>query len=149
MSNDWVLIFKNDENGKSVFGNKNDLLNAARKGYPIRVGWSSKRQNDTTKTVEHIVNGEFLTIANNEELFIQIEPFLAQRPDLTSDTLSMTLVPVKLNWILGTNGIISSINNDLVQDTTIVNPPRPFGYSLSWFVNLPDNLITYKPESME
>lgn len=103
------MIYKNDEKGIPVFGDKEKLISIARNGYPIRVGWFSRRRNDTTKTVEHIVNGDFLTIANGSELFVQTQPFFAQRPGLTSDTLSMSLLPIQSHWILGTNGLISSV----------------------------------------
>ena len=133
---EWTLVFRNDENGKPIFGDKDELISLVRKGYAIKIGWASRRQGDTTKTVEHTVDAEFLTIANGEEVFAQIRPFLAQRPDLTSDTLSMTLMPVQLNWILGTNGIISSANIDISQDSIRTSPPKLFGHGLSWFVKI-------------
>lgn len=130
---DWKLVYRNDKNGKAVFGDKEELISIARKGHPLKIGWASRRRNDTTKSVEHIINAQFITIANGSELFAQVQPFLAQRPDLTSDTLSMTLIPVKSNWVLGTNGTISSINIDLGKDSIRTSPPKPFRYSLSWF----------------
>ncbi|TAI47584.1 hypothetical protein [Flagellimonas allohymeniacidonis] len=134
----WQLIYKNDPNGNAIFGSKSELLAIARKGYPIRVGWASRRKNDTTRSVEHTVNGDFLTIANGKELFVQIQPFYAQRPQLTGDTLSMTLLPIQSNWILSTNGLISNVSRDFNRDTTIAYPPSQFRYSLSWFAKVPD-----------
>lgn len=133
---EWKLVYRNDKNGEPLFGDKNELISLVRKGYAIKIGWASRRQSDTTKTVEHTVDAEFLTIANGDEVFAQIRPFLAQRPDLTSDTLSMTLLPVQLNWVLGTNGIISSITLDFSEDTVRTSPPKLFGYGLSWFVRI-------------
>ena len=133
---EWKLVYRNDSNGNTVFGNKNELISLVRKGYPIKVGWASRRRNDTTKTVEHTVDTEFLTIANGNEVFAQIKPFLAQRPDLTSDTLSMTLLSIQSNWILGTNGLISTVNIDYSKDTVRTSPPKLFGYGLSWFTRI-------------
>ncbi|MCB0490218.1 MAG: hypothetical protein KDC99_17190 [Cyclobacteriaceae bacterium] len=131
----WKLIYKTDKAGVRVSGDKGKLIELVRKGNPVRVGWMSRRPSDTTKSVEHIVDGDFLTIANGKELFVQITPFLAQRPDLTSDTISMTLMPTQLNWVLGTNGIISTINIDYQTDSVSTGSPRLFGYELSWFVD--------------
>ena len=130
----WKLIYRNDKNGEPVYGNKEELIEAIRNGYPIRVGWASRRKSDSTKSVEHVSDVEFITIANTGEVFAQITPFLAQRPDLNSDTLSMTLLPIESSWILGTNGLISSVSKDFQKDTVSTSPPRLFGYGLSWFV---------------
>ncbi len=142
---EWKLIYRTDNEGKSIFGNKDELLAIARKGNPIRVGWASRRKNDTTKSVEHMVNGGFLTIANGKELFVQIDPFFAQRPDLTGDTLSMNLLPTKLHWILGTNGTISSVNINFAKDTTTAQPPKPFRHGLSWYAKVSTDLPANEP----
>lgn len=130
---EWKLVYKNDKDGNRVSGDRDVLLSYVRKGNPIRIGWASRRQSDTTKAVEHMVDAQFLTIANGSHVFAQITPFLAQRPDLTSDTLSMTLLPIESNWILGTNGIISSVSIDHGKDSVWASPPKLFGYELSWF----------------
>lgn len=130
---EWTLQYKNDKDGNKVFGNKDELISYIRKGHPVRIGWASRRRNDTTKTVEHLVDAEFITIANGDEVFAQIKPFLAQRPDLTSDTLSMTLLPVQSNWVLGTNGMINSLNINLSTDSVQTYKPKLFGLGLSWF----------------
>ena len=141
---EWKLVYRNDKNGNTVFGDLNELIYIVRKGYPIKVGWASRRQNDTTKSVEHAIDAQFITIANESEIFAQVQPFLAQRPDLTSDTLSMTLLPIQLNWVLGTNGTISSVNIDLGKDTIRTTPPKLFGYNLSWFAKTP-RVINMEP----
>ena len=135
---EWQLIYQNNDKGEAIKGSKEELIGIVREGYPIRVGWSSKRKSDTTKTVEHIVDGEFLTIANKEEVFAQITPFMAQRPDLTSDTLNMTLLPIQSHWILGTNGTISSVGVNFAKDTVNSYPPSTFRYDISWFARVPN-----------
>jgi len=133
----WKLVYKHDKNGKPVFGEKDKLISIARKGYPIKIGWASRRRSDSTKSVEHIIDAEFFTIANGSEIFAQVKPFLAQRPDLKSDTLSMTLLPIQSNWVLGTNGTISSVNIDFAKDTIRTDFSKLFGYGLSWFAKTP------------
>ncbi|NJB71712.1 hypothetical protein GGR42_002174 [Saonia flava] len=144
-TDEWKLVYKTDRGGNKVFGSKDELISLIRKGYPIKIGWASRRKNDTTKTVEHTVDAQFLTIANGNEVFAQITPFLAQRPNLTSDSLSMTLLPVQSNWVLGTNGSISSVNIDYVKDTVRNSPPKLFGYGLSWFSKTSNPVKKVKP----
>lgn len=132
-SDTWQLIYQTDAQGNITYGSKQDLIDKVRSGQPLRIGWMSRRRSDTTKSVEHHVNAQFSTIANGQEVFAQITPFMAQRPDLTSDTLSMTLMTSQLHWILGTNGTISSTNIDFVKDTAVSNPPSRFRYGLSWY----------------
>ncbi|MET1260695.1 hypothetical protein ABV409_15210 [Flagellimonas sp. DF-77] len=134
---EWRLVYKNDRHGQTLEGDKNALLEAVRQGGPIRVGWASRRQSDTTKSVEHLVDAEFMTIANGKEVFAQITPFLAQRPDLTSDTLSMTLLPSHSYWILGTNGTISSVGHDYIKDTVITRAPSSFRHPIGWYAQVP------------
>lgn len=142
----WQLVYRNDANGQHAYGDKQDLIKAIRKGYPIRVGWASRRAADTTKSVEHISDATFITIANQSEVFVQIEPFLAQRPDLTSDTLSMTPLPIQLSWLLGTNGTISSVDINYTENSSKTNPSRLFGRGTSWFIYGPS---TFTNDSTE
>lgn len=130
---EWKLLYSNNNLGENIYGQKEDLISAIRNGNPIRIAWASRRRSDSTKTVEHVVDGEFLTIANGQEVFAQIKPFMAQRPDLTSDTLSMTLLSNQVYWILGTNGTISSVEKNFKRDTVFVNEPSNFRYKISWF----------------
>lgn len=130
----WKLIFQTNRDGTPKYGSKEELINSIRKGSPIRVGWHSRRRNDTTKSVEHFLDATFITIANGDEVFAQLQPFLAQRPDLTSDTLSMTLIPNQMNWILGTNGTISSVGLNYEKDTATAYDPSPFRYEIGWYV---------------
>lgn len=142
---EWKLEYKNDTNGNKVFGNKEALISYVRKGNPIRIGWASRRRNDSTKTVEHIVDAEFITIANGDEVFAQIKPFLAQRPDLTSDTLSMTLMPSQSHWILSTNGLISTMSINYGKDTVSTSKPKPFRHDISWFTKKSNSSKKAKP----
>ena len=129
----WKLVYKNDTYGKPLSGDKEILLKLVRNGSPIRVGWSSFRKNDPTKGVEHTIDANFLTIANKTEVFAQLKPFYGQRPDLTSDTITFTLVPTKLSWILGTNGTRQSMHIKQGDSIVTSQKPKPFGYDISWY----------------
>ncbi|MEN0048222.1 MAG: hypothetical protein AAF806_14265 [Bacteroidota bacterium] len=132
----WKIIYRNDKDGNTISGNKNDLLNAARRGYPIRIGFGSRRVSDTTKSVEHITDASFLTITNDNELFAQITPIIGQNPNLDQDSLGVVFRE-NLSWtiVVGTTGFSDRLMIDRFQDTVVGH--RNLSTSVSWFVNLP------------
>ena len=133
----WQLVYKNTPNGDAIIGDKTRLMDAIRHGYPIRVGWASRRVNDSIRSVEHLVDAEFLTIANDQEVFAQIQPFMAQRPYLGQDSISIVLLPTQAHWILSTNGLRSSANINFEADTTQVYPAGPVRFAISWYALIP------------
>ena len=68
---EWEIVYKHDENGNLINGDKSLLIEAVRLGYPIRVGFGRRSTNDTLLSIEHIADAEFLTIANGKEGFAQ------------------------------------------------------------------------------
>lgn len=126
----WQLVFQTDKSGMIVHGTKNELIKLVREGYPIRVGWD-----DMGKTsVEHTIAVQFLTIANEKEVFAQLEPFWVQRPNLKSDTLSVVPFGSETNWILSPNGLRSSMMIDKVNDTVVNYKPALLGYPIKRYV---------------
>ena len=59
----WQLVYKNAPNGEALSGDKGQLMDAIRQGYPIRVGWASRRVSDSVRSVEHVVDAEFREVA--------------------------------------------------------------------------------------
>ncbi|MEM8907899.1 MAG: hypothetical protein AAGD05_08645, partial [Bacteroidota bacterium] len=129
---DWKLIYQTDKEANTAFGDKEELIKLVRLGYPIRIGWESRGKT----SVEHTIDARFLTIANETEVFAQLAPFWGQRPDLSSDTLSITHFASETNWILSTNGLRSSMMVDIQKDTTIIYPPSPFKYPIKWYAKI-------------
>ncbi len=143
----WELTYRNDGTGKSLFGNKEDLIDAIRKGYPVRIGFGGRRANDTTKSVEHIVDVHFLTIANSKEVFGQIHPIIGQNPQLEKDTLSITFRE-NIEWtiMVGTNGFSDRLTTDRLNDTVLSHRSRPI--DVSWFVYYSGNDNNIKASPM-
>lgn len=127
---EWKLIYKNDKTGKTIFGAKENLFKAIRKGKEIRIGWGGRR-------VEHFANAKFLTITNGKEAFAQIDPIIGQRPDLDGDTLSINFRE-SFQWaiIVGTNGFSDRLNIDILKDSVVGHRNLPT--EVSWFVESPE-----------
>lgn len=133
-SSGWELVFRNDSKGKVVFGDKEKLIDAVRNGYPVRLGFGDRRPNDTTKSVEHVAEAEFLTITNTQEVFAQLKPIVGQNPDL--DSLKITFRE-NLSWTFmgGTNGFSDRLTRDVINDSIVGHQSRPT--AISWYVNFP------------
>ncbi len=143
----WELVFRNGKNGEALFGSKQRLIEAVRSGYSIRVGWGGRRQSDTTKSVEHVADAQFLTIANAGEVFAQIQPIIGQNPGLEKDTLDIVFRE-NLQWTLmvGTNGFSDRLTTERLQDTIIGHRSLPT--EVSWFVEYPVESISKDPSPL-
>ncbi|TMM55966.1 hypothetical protein FEE95_15090 [Maribacter algarum] len=140
----WELVFRSGKKGETLFGSKAKLIEAVRSGYSVRVGWGGRRQSDTTKSVEHVADAQFLTIANSNEVFAQIQPIIGQNPGLEKDTLDMVFRE-NLQWTLmvGTNGFSDRLTTERLQDTIQGHRSRPT--EVSWFVEYPVKSKTKGP----
>lgn len=140
---EWNMIFKNDADGNTIQGDKSSLIEAARKGYPIRVGFGGRRATDTLKSIEHIVDVGFITIVNGKELYGQIDDIYGQRPNLVSDSIRIDLKHEnKWTIILGTNGEISTLSKYFDPEKSEESKQNNRGSN--WYVKLPASASSYK-----
>ncbi|MDW3650297.1 MAG: hypothetical protein R8P61_24700 [Bacteroidia bacterium] len=109
----WQKVFQNDAEGNAVFGNKAQLMDAVRLGYPIRIGWGSNR-------IEHVADADFLTIFEGEEVFAQIRSIIGQAPRIDGDSLKVRFRSQN-HWtkIAGTNGYSTGMMTDYFKDSLV------------------------------
>ncbi len=144
-SDTWRLVFKNDKEGNTLYGNKSDLIDAVRGGYRVRVGWGGKLRRDTTKTIEHLSEVAFLTILNGKEVFAQLPQVVGQQPVFIEDSLKVQFRE-DTNWtkIVGTNGYSTGRMINVLKDTLM-----QYGIDgktkVSWFVY--DSISTTKDQT--
>ncbi|MEM9719160.1 MAG: hypothetical protein AAGA10_07935 [Bacteroidota bacterium] len=128
----WQKVFQNDADGNVVFGNKSDLVDAVRLGYPIRIGWGSNR-------VEHVADADFLTIFQGEEVFAQIQTIVGQAPRMDGDSLKIRF-RTQNHWtkIAGTNGYATAFMTDYFQDTLVGGGIDRYA-TTTWYVLYPSH----------
>lgn len=133
---EWKLVYRHDNDGNKLSGSKQELRDAVRKGYPIRVGFGGRSRSDTTISVEHVADAKFLTIANGEEVFAQVDPIIGQNPDLEADTVTIQFRD-SLEWciIIGTNGQSDRITTNRLKGKVQGQTSRKM--TASWFALLP------------
>lgn len=132
----WHLIYKNSHDGRSLYGSKTDLIDALRMGSPLRVGFGGRRLQDTTRSMEHIAEARLISITNGEDVFAQVSTNIGQTPDLDADTVTIIHKPQgQFNWIIGTNGTMSSLSVDFIIDSLHQASISHRGFY--WYVNTP------------
>lgn len=138
-ASNWELVYKNNAKGEKIFGDKETLMNAVRRGYPVRIGFGGRRTTDTLKSIEHFADAEFLTIVNGKEVFAQINSIYGQRPNLEADTLRIAVKHENM-WtlIIGTNGERSTLSRHFDEEQT--KESQQGNRSCNWYVNMPDDM---------
>lgn len=137
----WQKVYRNDPNGKTLFGDKSKLIDAVRLGYPIRIGWGGSR-------VEHVAEAEFLTILDEKEVFGQINSIVGQAPTVKNDSLKIRF-RMQNHWtkIAGTNGYSTGFMTDYLEDTIVGGGVDRYT-ATSWYVCYPDNTLNIEAESL-
>ena len=127
----WRMVLKNDENGKVIYGEKTELIDAVRLGYPIRIGWGGTR-------VEHIASVDFLTIFEGE-VFAQTNTIVGQEPRIDGDSIKIRF-RTQNHWtkMAGTNGYSTSFMTNYFNDT-IVRGGMDRYTATTWYVLYPDH----------
>ncbi|MEM9361972.1 MAG: hypothetical protein AAGA43_05010 [Bacteroidota bacterium] len=134
--NDWRLVYRNDANGETLFGEKQELLNAVRNGNPIKIGYGGQLRSDTTLTIEHVFEAHFFTILNDSEVYAQMASIIGQNPLIEKDTTNILFRNTQWNIIVGTNGFSDRLTMSLARDTILAQNQR--NMNVSWFVKKGD-----------
>jgi len=129
----WQKVFKNNANGQTVFGNKAQLIDAVRSGYPVRIGWGGNR-------VEHVTDAQFLTIFEGE-VFAQIKSIVGQAPSAINDSVKIKFRPEN-HWtkIAGTNGYANGFMTNYFKDTIAGGNIDRYGET-TWYVLYPAHTL--------
>ena len=136
----WQLVFKNDKDGKSVYGQKSELIDAVRLGYPVRIGWGSTR-------VEHTTNADFLTIFEGE-VFAQTKTIIGQAPRVDNDTVKIRF-RTQNHWtkMAGTNGYSTAFMTDYFKDSIVGGGVDRYS-ATSWYVLFPNRQADGKAQPL-
>jgi len=135
----WQIIYINDDNGKPLSGNLDDLKKAVRQGCEVRVGWGiyNEYKKDGLKLVvkvEHTAEAQFLTISKGH-VFAQIERIMGQAPSRVNPQMQL----IKTHYwhsILGTTGEM----NQVYLDHSTVDKSDEYidNVKMVWYVNVSD-----------
>ena len=140
----WKPIYKHDEKGNPIFGNKEELINGIRAGQSLRIGWGWKKEiGDSIVILEHVADPIFVTILQEKEVsaIINAHPLLNNYRSLNGQNFREE--GDIWQCVLTTTGTFNAKLFDRQQDTLLRDWPQR--HRMTWFLEtskLESNHIT-------
>ncbi|MCG8436271.1 MAG: hypothetical protein MJA83_19815 [Gammaproteobacteria bacterium] len=132
----WVAVYKHDREGKPLWGDKEVLFDAVRRGYPIRFGWGVKHPREPERSVEHVGEPEFLTIVDGKELFVQLPEHIAQESYWSVEEQNFGDPAVVWKGIMGTTGRFHAVWYNRASGEVVRRLPQRV--PITWYVEYPN-----------
>lgn len=129
----WHVVYKNNKQGNTISGSKQELISAIRAGSDIKIGWGSKGKNHS---IEHLSNPIWLAILDEKEVVAHLDPQVLS--NINWETLSATYkdsLKLREEWrvVITTKGEFDAIWYDKKHDSLIKR--RPQNHNITWFSN--------------
>lgn len=107
----WRWLFTSGPHGEDAGGNRRQLIDALRRGSPLRVGWG-EADADGQWSVEELSDATFVNIMGGKDVVAQLEPALIQN-NYTDATIADLKAPL-IDWhaIASTDGRFSATMTD-------------------------------------
>lgn len=130
-NNTWTLIYENDEEGNSVQGSKESLMQAIRDGQEVRISWLHQSPTNPIIKVEHFANAKFLTIMSDKTVLAQIDPIMGQAPDFDNQHITLK---ENLEWamIASSSGLNDHMTSNLISGEIVSHGSNRWG--IKWYV---------------
>jgi hypothetical protein len=106
----WNMVFRNDTLGRDVGGKRADLLNALRRGSPIRVAWGV-RTDEGTSVVE-FAEPIFTSLMGERDVVIQFPMALIQTDYVDATKALLRSPPLEWRALMSTDGRFDAIMTD-------------------------------------
>ncbi|MEQ9302251.1 MAG: hypothetical protein RIF33_26965 [Cyclobacteriaceae bacterium] len=129
--NKWRLIYENDEEGRAVSGNKQDLIKAVQNADDIKVSWVHLISEEPLQKIEHTAEANYLTIINDGTVLAQLKPFIGQSPDFDSQHIILD-ENIEMAIVVATSGKNNSIKRNTITGEIIAHNSGKRAYR--WFV---------------
>lgn len=129
--NKLQVLYKNDKNGVTLLGSKENIIDAIRKGADIKIGWQSETK---VRKIEHLSTPVWLAVLNEKEVLAHLDPQVFSVIDW--DKLSAAYVDDKMldvEWrvVLTTSGSFDAVWYNTKADTVVRRIPQ--NHEMTWF----------------
>lgn len=139
----WHLVFQNDSLGHTLYGSKQVLINAVKRGSPLRVAWG-ELLDDGTSDIEFSVP-EFTTVVNDSDLVVQFPASMIQTQYMVaSKSYLKTNPPTQWRALMSTDGHYHQFHHAL--NSTEVVRVMWLKTAMAWYVLAPENDTRYIPK---
>ena len=133
VSAEWQMVYKNDREGAALAGDKAKLVAAVRQGLPIRIAWGVQRSGSPQRTVEHVAEPVFVTVVNEQEVFVQIPEHIAQTSYWDEELQDFDTPAVVWRGLLATTGRFMAVWYNRATGQTIRRSPQRV--VMTWFAD--------------
>lgn len=104
----WRHVFSTDQQGKDFAGDRQALLNALRRGSPLRVGWG-EADAEGNWSVEEFADAEFTNLMGNRDVVAQLVPALIQTDYIDAGKAGFRDPPLMWYGMASTDGRFEAI----------------------------------------
>ena len=131
---DWgnyKLVYKNDKDGTTLTGSKEELVQHIRGGADIKIGWGVK---GTSHTIEHIANPIWVAVLDESEVVAHLDAQVLSQTDwqnLSANYADSTLLQQEWRVVITTKGEFDAVWID--RTSKDVMKRRPQNHIISWF----------------
>lgn len=127
----WQLVYQNDFNGLSLYGDPKDLVQEIKKGNPIRVSWGGTEP-DGSSWIE-FAEPDFTTIMGDTSVVVQF-PISVIQTHYTDPAQSFLDTKQPAGWraLMSTNGNYHQFHYDLINQNLLRE--MYCRTNISWFV---------------
>lgn len=133
---EWQLLYKNDREGQAIEGRIDDLIDAVRRGLPIRIAWGAARSNQPNSYVEHVAEADFVTVASGQHVFVQIPEHIGQTSYWDTEFQDFNTPQVVWRGLLSTTGRFMAVFYNRSSGETIRRLPQKV--VMSWYADVPE-----------
>ncbi len=133
----WTAIYKHDKEGNALQGSKQNLMEAIRNGFDIRVGWGWKSE-ERGHSIEHIATPIWIGILDESEVISHLDPQVLSRinwDETNASYADSTLLDLEWRVVLSTKGTFDAVWYN--RKTQEIHRRVPQAYTLTWFVDYP------------
>ncbi len=130
----WQLVYQHDYNGNPLVGNVEDLINAMKRGSPIRVSWGGTVAADSSWI--EFAEPVFTTVMNDNAVVVQFPLSFIQTDYIDPNEAYLeTDPPIGWRALMSTNGNYHQFHYDLrTGEVTRIMFART---QVSWFALVP------------
>jgi hypothetical protein len=104
----WQFVFANDGHGKDMAGKRGTLLEAIRRGSPVRIGWSEASRKEGW-SVEEFTDAGFTNIMGGREVVAQLAPGWIQSDYLDATKAGLRSPLLEWHAIMSTDGRFEAV----------------------------------------
>ena len=128
----WKVAFKNNAQGETLSGSKEELIHAIRSGSTIKVGWGWQKDG---KSMEHISEPIWHLVLNDQEVIIHLDPQVLSNTiwdSLSANYVDPGLLDLEWRVVLSTKGEFDAVWYDREKHEVIRRLPQR--HIMTWFV---------------